>query len=119
MLPGAGLGDQPPFAHTPGQQRLANSIVDLVRAGVAQVFPLQVDLRPAEPPRQVLGKRERRRPADVVMEQSVQFTAKVQVVPTAAVDRLQLDQRRHQGLGHVTPPIGAKMTVTVRQPWHW
>ena len=53
MLPSAGLGDQPPFAHAPSQQRLANSIVDLVRAGVAQVFPLQIDLRPTEPPRQV------------------------------------------------------------------
>jgi hypothetical protein len=40
VLSGAGFGDNPRFAHPPGQQYLADGIVDLVRAGVIQVLTL-------------------------------------------------------------------------------
>ncbi len=53
VLAGAGLGDHARLAHAPGEQRLADGVVDLVRAGVVQVFALQVDLRAAE----LLGQR--------------------------------------------------------------
>ncbi len=43
VLPGAGLGDDAPLAHALGEQRLAERVVDLVRAGVRQVFALQED----------------------------------------------------------------------------
>ena len=43
VLAGAGLGDQASLAHPPGQQRLPDSVVDLVRAGVVEVLPLQVE----------------------------------------------------------------------------
>ncbi len=45
VLAGAGLGDDPPLAHPHRQQRLAERVVDLVRAGVGQVFALQEDAR--------------------------------------------------------------------------
>ncbi len=41
MLSRAGLGDYPRFAHAPRQQRLSDGIVDLMRAGMVQVFALQ------------------------------------------------------------------------------
>ena len=41
VLAGAGLGDDPGLAHPLGQQRLAEDIVDLVRAGVGQVLALE------------------------------------------------------------------------------
>ena len=44
VLAGAGLGDDPGLAHAPGQQDLAEAVVDLVRAGVVQLFALQIDL---------------------------------------------------------------------------
>src|SRR5690606_14320637 len=44
---GAGLGDDALLAHALGQQDLADAVVDLVRAGVVQLFALEVDLRPA------------------------------------------------------------------------
>ena len=47
VLAGAGLGDHAALAHPHGQQRLAERVVDLVGAGVVQVFALQIDLRPA------------------------------------------------------------------------
>ena len=38
-----GLGDDPSLAHPYGQQRLAERIVDLVRAGMRQILPFQED----------------------------------------------------------------------------
>ena len=59
MLAGAGLGDDAGLAHAPGEQDLAEAIVDLVRAGVIEVFALEIDLRAAEMLRQALGEIER------------------------------------------------------------
>ena len=47
VLAGAGLGDDPPLAHARGEQRLAERVVDLVRAGVRQVLALEEDARAA------------------------------------------------------------------------
>ena len=46
--PGAGLRDHAPLAHEAREQRLAEHVVDLVRAGVREVLALQVDARAAE-----------------------------------------------------------------------
>ena len=48
VLAGAGLGDDALLAHALGEQRLADGVVDLVRAGVIEVFALEIDLRAAE-----------------------------------------------------------------------
>ncbi|GAC1530794.1 MAG: hypothetical protein NVS2B4_09870 [Ramlibacter sp.] len=47
MLAGAGLGDNARFGHASRKHRLADDVVDLVRAGVVQVLALEVDLRAA------------------------------------------------------------------------
>ncbi len=56
MLAGAGLGDDAGLAHALGKQDLADAVVDLVRAGVVQLFALEIDLRAAE----MLGSGARR-----------------------------------------------------------
>ena len=48
VLPRAGLGDDARLAHPLGEQPLAERVVDLVRAGMREVFALQPDLRAAE-----------------------------------------------------------------------
>ncbi len=45
MLARARLGDDAPLAHPLRQQSLAQRVVDLVRAGMRQVFALEVDAR--------------------------------------------------------------------------
>ena len=42
VLAGARLGDDPPLAHATRQKHLGERVVDLVRPGVVEVFPLQV-----------------------------------------------------------------------------
>ena len=68
MLTGSGLGDDARLAHPPRQQGLSDAVVDLVGAGVIQVFALQVDARAAGFLREAFGKVQRRRPADVVVQ---------------------------------------------------
>ncbi len=41
VLAGAGFGDHPRLAHPAGEQNLAERVVQLVRAGVRQVLPLE------------------------------------------------------------------------------
>ena len=48
MLAGTRLGDDAALAHSLRQQNLSEGIVDFVRAGVEQVFALQIDFRARE-----------------------------------------------------------------------
>ena len=75
MLAGAGLGDDPLLAHPLGEQRLADGVVDLVRAGVGEVLALEVDA-PPDPLGEALGEVERRRAADEVAQQPLELGAR-------------------------------------------
>ena len=107
VLAGAGLGDDPRLAHPLGQQRLAERVVDLVRAGVEQVLALEVD-RPAgalrEPPRLV----QRRRAARVVAQQPRQVGLEAGVGARLDPRRLELGERGHQRLGDELAAVGAE-----------
>ena len=102
MLARAGFGDDALLAHALGQQPLAQRVVDLVRAGVQQVFALEVDFGPAQLLRQPPGKVERRGPPRIVLEQTGQLSLKRRIGLGLRILLLQLDQRRHQRLRHIT-----------------
>ena len=69
VLAGPGLGDHPLLAHPLGEQRLAEHIVDLVRAGVGQVLALEQHPAPAGLGREPGRLGEQRGPAGVPGEQ--------------------------------------------------
>jgi len=48
MLARAGLGDDARLAHPFREKDLPHRVVDLVRAGVEQVFTLEINLRPGK-----------------------------------------------------------------------
>ena len=66
VLSRAGFGDDALLAHAPGEQRLPQAVVDLVRAGVQQVFALEINLRAAQRFAQALREVQRRGAAGVV-----------------------------------------------------
>ena len=60
VLARAGLGDDARLAHALGEEDLAHGVVDLVRAGVEQVFALEINFRAAEFLGEPFGKIKRR-----------------------------------------------------------
>ena len=84
VLAGAGFGDDARLAHAPGQHRLADAVVDLVRAGVVEVFALEVDLRAAEQLGPTLGVIDRARAADVMLEVVLEFGDELRVALSGA-----------------------------------
>src|SRR5206468_804954 len=66
MLAGTCLGDDAALAHSLRQQNLSEGIVDFVRAGVEQVFALQINFRARELVGIAFSEIERRRSAGVI-----------------------------------------------------
>ena len=96
------LGHQPALAHPLGQQRLAEDVVDLVRAGVVQVLPLEQQPQ-AQPVPQVAALGEGRRPAGVVAQEGVEVGPEAGVGPGLPERGLQLLAGRDEALGDEAP----------------
>ena len=76
MLARAGLGDETLFPSA-GSASPGHRVVNLVGAGVVQVFPLEVNLSAAGKPAEPLGQVERRGTADIVLQVVVELVLKV------------------------------------------
>src|SRR5262249_56192589 len=101
----AGLGDDAPLAEPLREHRLAERVVELVRAGVEEVLALEVE---ALARREALAERERRRPARVGRQQVVQLGAEGIVGLRLAPALLELVAGRDQGLGDIAPAVFAE-----------
>ncbi len=115
MLAGAGLGDDPPLAHPLGQERLAERVVELVRARVVEVLALEIHAAThprGQPPRAI---KRRRAPAEVA-QQPVQVVAICRVRARRDPGALQLRERRHQRLGDVLAPVVSEPVLDRRGP---
>ena len=99
VLSGAGLGDDPALPHALTEESLAEGAVDLVSAGVGEVFSLEVDACAAELVGEVLGEVDRRGAAGVGAREAVELSVEGLVLNGGLVGLLKLFERRHQGLG--------------------
>ncbi len=82
-----------------------------VRAGVQQVFALQVNFGAPELLGEPFGKEERCGTSGVVPAQVVQLLLKVAIATGPGVGALQLFQGGHQGLGNVAAAIRTKAAM--------
>jgi len=98
VLAGAGLGDHPRLAHPPGQQVLAEGVVELVGAGVEQVLALQPEPQ-AQLLRQPPGTEQRGRAAGVVAPQRVQLGGEGRIGDGVLEGVVELVEGGHQDLG--------------------
>ncbi len=114
MLASAGFGDDARLAHAPREQDLPEAIVDLVRAGVIEVFAFEINLRAAQMRGETLGKIKRIGAAHIMLEQPVQLGVKGGIVLRRLVSLLQIQHQRHQRFGHEAAAIGAEMARHIR-----
>jgi hypothetical protein len=102
VLAGARLGHDPPLAEPQRQQRLAERVVQLVRARVQQVLALQVEPLAR---REALGERERRRAAGIAAAELVQLLGERRVVTGRTPTGRELVERRDQRLRDEAPAV--------------
>ena len=89
VLSGSGFGDDAGLAHAPGQQDLADGVVDFVRPGVVEVFAFEVDLRTVTfaHPR---GEGERRGTSHIIGEQVAELFLESGIVDDPQVFAFQV-----------------------------
>src|SRR5262249_11949580 len=112
VLAGARLGYDAALAHAPGQQRLAERVVDLVRAGMREIFAFQE--QPG--PRRFRGAArlgKRRRATHIRRKQVPNRFKKRRILTGLEVGLRQRLHRRDERLGHEAPPELAKVTARV------
>ncbi len=76
VLARAGFRDDARLAHFFREQALANGVVDFVRAGVEQVFALEVDAGAAESFGEARGKLQRRGTAGEMFQKVLELCLK-------------------------------------------
>ena len=111
VLARAGLGDDSRLADPARDERLAERVVDLVRAGVAEVLALQVDGLPVGEP---LGAVERCRAADVIALQPFELEGEAGIVLDLTPAALELVEGRDKRLGDVAAAVRAEVAGVQR-----
>src|SRR5208283_4571857 len=119
MLSSAGLRRDARLVHPHRQQSLAQSVVHLVRAGVAEVLALQIDFRTAEARGEILAEVERCRASDELARASLELGAKFWIATRLLVGALEIEERGHQGFGDVLAAELAEMAVAIGNVLHW
>ncbi len=113
VLTRAGLGDDAALAHALGEQALAERVVDLVRAGVEQVFAFQKNARAARVFRQARGEAERRRPTGVIALEFVEPGFETAVAQRGAEFLREFFERRDQCFRDETAAVVAPKALRI------
>jgi hypothetical protein len=107
VLPCSRLRNDARLLHAARKQNLTNRIVDLVRAGVVEVFALEQHAR-ANALGQSRRFTQRRRTPHVVREQLGKLSAKRRIDLRRGIRLLELLQRRNERLRYVLAPEGTE-----------
>ena len=113
VLPRPRLGDQAGLAHPLGQKGLSQHIVDLVGPGVVQILPLQIDLRPAQILRHLLGEIQPGWPPRVFIQKLGELPVERLVILVVIVCLFQLNDRVHQRLRDILSPVDTEASLWI------
>ena len=109
VLARAGFGDDALLAHAPGEQALADDVVDLVRAGVRAILALEPEARAADVVGEALREIERRGPPGVVAEHGAEFRHEGGIVLRLLPGGFDVEQGGHERFADEPAAIGAEV----------
>src|SRR5258705_8798178 len=118
MLPRSGLRGDARFVHSDRKQRLAECVVHLVRAGMAEVLALQINFRAAEALAQIRGEIERRRTSHEFAREALELVAKFWIPARLLICSLELVKRGHQRLRDVLAAELAEVAAAIEHVLH-
>jgi hypothetical protein len=113
VLARAGFGDHARLAHAPGQQRLADGVVDLVGAGVVEILALEIDLGAAQHRRPAPRVVDGRGPADEVGEFVAELGHELGVDAIVFIRGPQFLERMHERFGDENATVWAEVSAGV------
>lgn len=113
MLAGTGLGNDAGLAHALGEHGLADHVIDFVRAGVVQVFALEVDLRASHLTRHAVCVINGRGTAYVVRQFGLEFCDELGVVLILGIGLTQLGEGVGQGFAGEAAAVAAEVAKGV------
>ena len=113
MLTRAGFGDDAALAHAHGEKSLAETIIYFMRAGVQQIFALQINTRAAEVRGKALGALQRRGPAGEIAQREIELALERRVGAGFGVGALEFGERLDQRFGHEAATVGAVAAARV------
>jgi len=102
VLASSSLGNNLGFAESASNEYLAKCVVDLVAAGVVQIFSLQPDVRSTRVLGEAFRKMHMPRPSHVIVVRP-EFLPELGVVIGLVEAPFQLGKTVHERLGHVLP----------------
>ena len=113
VLAGAGLSNDPGFAHPHGKQDLAEAIIDFVRAGMIELITLQINLRATKMLGQAFSKIKRARAANIMGPEIIHLRRKSRVFLCRAIFLLQVQNERHKRFGDIASAKLAKTAILI------
>src|SRR6202042_2279475 len=105
--------DDPRLAHAPGEQHLAEGVVQLVRAGMEQVLTFEPDLRAGVALGESFRERDRRRPAGEVREAAIEIGGECRIREGALHLGLELLERWDERLGDGRAAVAVESAANV------
>src|SRR5712691_10010749 len=117
VLSRPGFSNDPPLSHFLGQESLAESIVNLVRATMQEILSLQVDPSTSNMATQIGSKIQRCWSSSEMVQPARQLLLEQGIVREPVVRFLKRPQRLHQGLRYILPSVFSELARLRTCPW--
>src|SRR6266550_5474880 len=108
VLARASFRDNARLAHLHGQQALADGVIDFMRAGVEQIFALQINAWSAEFFGEARSALQRCWAARKIFHKIVEASLKQGIRLRSFIRTFELKERHHQRFGNVAAAVGAE-----------
>ena len=114
MLARAGFRDDARLSHAHRQQPLPKAIVNFVRAGVQQIFALDVNARPAQMFGQPRSKLQRSGTSGKIPQKRIKLQIESSILARLVERALEFFERRDQRFRNVAPAKRPKAPAFIR-----